>query len=173
MKFKSLASSVLPFAKFLGTALGGPAGPLVNMALDALGKTFDVVPEQVAIEAALQNDPDALLKLKAADQAFEAEMKRLDVDVFALEVADRGDARGLAIKTGLGPQLVLSLVFIGGYFLVLWALFSGNVTIPENMEQQASILLGILTVNVPIIMAFWFGSSFGSKVKDANTSATA
>jgi len=172
MNLKGIATAVLPFAKVLGTALGGPAGPIVNMALTAAGKALGVAPEPEAIDVALKNDPDALIKLRKANMWFEAEMKRLDIDVFALEVKDRGDARAMAIKTGLGPQLALSVIFIGGYFTVLWVLFSGDIAVPANMEQQASILLGILTVNVPIIMSFWFGSSYGSKVKDANKGKT-
>jgi len=164
VSFKRLATKVLPFAKVLGTALGGPAGPVVNIALDTLGKQLGVDPTETAIEAALLHDPDALLKLKQADQALEAEMKRLDVDIFALEVQGQSSARELAKKNML-PQVILSAVFIVGYFWILDSLFSGDITIPENLRAEASLLLGVLTVNIPIIMQFWFGSSFGSRQK--------
>jgi hypothetical protein len=166
VNIKDLARKVLPFAKLLGTALGGPAGPVLNMALSAAGKSLGVAPEPEAIEAAIYNDPDALLKLRAANHHFDIEMKRLGVDVFRLENEDRQDARATMAKTNMWPQSLLSALFIGGYFTVLWALFSGEVTIPPELTQISNILLGILTVNVPIIMQFWFGSSAGSKLKD-------
>jgi hypothetical protein len=169
---KGLARTVLPFAKVLGTALGGPAGPVLNMALSAAGKALGVSPEPEAIESAIYNDPDALLKLKAANQHFDIEMKRLGVDVFRIETEDRKDARDLA-KTNMWPQSLLSVLFIGGYFTVLWAIFSGEVQIPKELTQISNILLGILTVNVPIIMQFWFGSSAGSKLKDTAAASKA
>lgn len=165
MKLRNLAATVLPFAKTLGTALGGPVGPIVNMALTVAGKALGVEADARAIETAMLQDPDALIKLRKAEMHFEAEMKRLDVDVYALEVQDRGSARDLA-KVNVVPHVTLSIAFIGGYFTIVWQLFSGHMTVPDNMRDQGALLLGVLTVNIPIIMQFWFGSSFGSKVKD-------
>ena len=91
-------------------------------------------------------------------------MERLGVDVYRLEVEDRKDARGMA-KSNMWPQIILSAVFIGGYFLVLYSLFSGNVKISAELKDISNILLGVLTASFPAIMSFWFGSSHGSKTK--------
>lgn len=165
MNLKRLASKILPVARVLGTALAGPAGPIVNMALTAVGAALGVEPTKPAIEAALNNDPEALVKLKTAELAFDQRMRELDVDVFEIATKDVQSARLMALQKTMWPQIVLSVVFLLGYFLVLKALFDGTIVIEENMRGIVALLLGVLTTNVPIIMAFWFGSSAGSKSK--------
>lgn len=63
------------------------------------------------------------------------------------------------------PQIGLSVLFIAGYFLILYTLLTGGILIPESMKDTSILLLGILTREVPTIMQFWFGSSSGSKDK--------
>ena len=65
------------------------------------------------------------------------------------------------------PQIALSVLFITGYFAVLWMLLSGEIMIQENIRDVSIVLLGILAREVSSIMSFWFGSSSGSKDKDA------
>lgn len=65
------------------------------------------------------------------------------------------------------PQIVLSGVFIIGYFAVLLVLLTGNADISGPSKEVVLILLGLLTREVPTIMQFWFGSSIGSKDKAA------
>jgi len=168
MNLKSIASKILPVAKVLGTALAGPAGPVVNMALSAVGSALGVEPTRPAIEAALQSDPEALVKLRSAELAFDTRMQELQVDVFEIATKDVQDARAMA-KANMWPQIILSVVFVLGYFLILNALFTGAIVIKDEQRQIVALLLGILTTNVPIIMAFWFGSSYGSKLKVSPT----
>ena len=85
---KNIVGAVAPT---LGTALGGPMGGMAaNMIADVLG----VPNTPKAIEKAVQDaTPEQMLELKKAEQAFEVQMKELEVDVFKLEVADTQDAR--------------------------------------------------------------------------------
>jgi hypothetical protein len=92
-------------------------------------------------------------------------MARLDIDVYQIEVEDRKDARGLA-KVNMLPQIILSSIFIAGYFAIVYMLFSGKVVIDESIRDMSNILLGVITANIPSIMSFWFGSSHGSKQKN-------
>jgi hypothetical protein len=165
MSLKSIASKILPVAKVLGTALAGPAGPVVNMALSAVGAALGVEPTRPAIEAALETDPEALVKLRTAEIAFDTRMAELKVDVFEIAAKDVQDARSMA-KVNMWPQITLSVVFIVGYFGLVFGLISGNWAIPEGSDGQiiAGLIL-VLTTGVTGIMGFWFGSSFGSKMK--------
>jgi hypothetical protein len=63
------------------------------------------------------------------------------------------------------PQIVLSVVFIVGYFALLFFILSGAVTIPESLASEPNIIIGVITASVTNIFNYWFGSSSGSKDK--------
>ncbi len=127
---------------------------------DALG----VDSEAAAIEM-LESNPDALLKLKEGERAFETRMRELGIDEEKLRVDDRKDARNLAIQTNYWPQIVLSILFVVGYFVILGLFFSATLIVPMN--EAFTIMLGVLTAGVPQVMGFWLGSSSGSQSKTA------
>ena len=163
MDWKALVKNIAPT---IGAALGGPAaGTAIKFVADKWLGDAEASEQQIA-EAVLSASPDQLAELRRLDNDFRVRMRELDVDVFALSLADTQDARGMATKTSLGPQIALSLLFIGGYFALLFFLFSGRVQLDENLQQLGYILLGVMTGEVPRIMQFWFGSSQGSKDKD-------
>jgi len=159
--WKSIVGTLAPT---IATALGGPlAGTATKFLSSALLGNEDA--SEHDIEAAILGaNPDQLGKLREIDNSFKIEMKRIDVDVYALEVDDRKDARDMA-KANMVPQMTLSTIFIGGYFVIVWMLFSGQVVIDDSIRDMSNILLGVLTANIPSIMQFWFGSSHGSKQK--------
>lgn len=161
---KDWRSIVGTLAPTIATALGGPlAGTATKFLSNALLGNDDATEHD--LEAAILGaTPDQLAELRKIDNSFKLEMKRIDVDVYALEVDDRKNARDMA-KTNMLPQIILSTIFIGGYFMIVWMLFSGQVIIDESIRDMSNILLGVLTANIPSIMQFWFGSSHGSKQK--------
>ncbi len=172
MSWKKIVKSVAPI---LGTALGG--GPLGGMAMKAMADALlgpDEKLEGKALEAkieyAISNDPDALLKLKKADQDFEAKMKEYDIDIYKIDADDRNSARELAVKTSLTPQLVIASVFVLGFVIVLYAVFSGDIQMTPDQKDIAMFLLGILSAGIIQIMNFFFGSSSGSKEKTSQLS---
>lgn len=163
MNWKDIVKSVAPV---LGTALGGPLGgtAVKFIAEKVLGDSS--ADESTVAEFIASASPDKLLELKALDQDFKIQMKQLDVDVFALEQKDRDSARAL-FKINIWPQIVLSALYIVGYFIVLVAVLTGKVAIPESSQSLVNVLIGMLSTAVPMILQFWFGSSMGSKEKTA------
>ena len=155
--WKTIVSTVAPT---MASALGGPfAGVAMNAICSALlGKEVTNADESVLADAVLTANPTTLVKLKKADQDFKLKMHQLDVD-------DRKSARSLATAVGMMPQVMLSVIYTIGYFYLIYGLGSGDITIPENVNQQFTILLGIMTAAQAQIMNFWFGSSSGSKAK--------
>lgn len=152
-------------APVIATAFGGPmAGIATKMAAEALGLPSGSTEADIGIAVA-SGDTNLLLKLKEADHNFKSEMKRLDVDIQRIDSSDRGSARELGIAKGLIAQGALSIIFVGGFILVLAAMFGEKNSIPEGMMQPAMFLLGILATGMTQIMNFWFGSSAGSKTK--------
>jgi hypothetical protein len=96
MKFNAIKSLIGAVAPTIGTALGGPMG---GMAANMIAEVLGVPNTPKAINTALTNaTPEQMLQLKQAEQAFEVQMKELEVDVFSLEVQDKQDARGAFSK---------------------------------------------------------------------------
>lgn len=147
-------------APTLGAALGGPLGGLAGQILGGL-----VGGDAKSVEQAiLEQKPETLLALKKAEQDFKIRLQELEIEEDKLIFTDRANARDLA-KADMGPHKVLSLVFIGGYFMILAAFFVGKIEINETVMQPFLILIGVLTANIPSIMQFWFGTSSGSQRK--------
>ena len=165
MSWKDIVKAVAPT---LGVALGGPMGGAATKFLtdkllgDNGGNSEDI--ESFILGAS----PEQLAELKKIDNEFKIKMRDLNIDVFELESKDRDSARGL-YRVNVWPQIVLSAIFIIGYFAILYMLFSGEVSISESQRDVVNILLGVLTAAVPQILSFWFGSSLGSKEKTANS----
>jgi len=158
-------------APTLGTALGGPLGGMAGavIAKAVMGKEQATEAE---LSTALANaTPDQLLALKKADQDFATQMKSLDVDIFKLETADVQSARSL-FAINVWPQSILSGLFVGGYFAILGIVVSGHVTIPVEIKDMATVLIGVMSASVTAIMSYWFGSSFGSREKSAMLAAS-
>lgn len=150
--WKKIISSVAPT---LAKALGGPlAGTATKYLTSALldGKDQDL--EDVILSAS----PEKLAQIKEIEAKFKIDMKKLDIDIEALAVDDRKSARDLAAKN-MTPQVILSFLFIFGYFFIIWALFSGVISMPDQIRDAGNMLLGVLTSGIPMILRFWFGGS--------------
>lgn len=53
-------------------------------------------------------------------------------------------------------QVVLSAVFIGGYFFLMWQFMKGNVKVPLDYKEMFIALLGVMTGGVGMILSYWF-----------------
>lgn len=53
-------------------------------------------------------------------------------------------------------QVVLSAVYIGGYFLMLGLVLMGYIRTPVEWKDVLIALLGVLTAGVGMILSFWF-----------------
>ena len=155
--WKTIVSTVAPT---MASALGGPfAGVAMNAICSALlGKEVTNADETILADAVLTANPKTLVNLKKADQDFKLKMHQLDVD-------DRKSARGLATAVGMMPQVILSTLYVVGYFWMIYSFMYGEVDVPEEMVLQFGTLVGVITAGMIQIMNFWFGSSSGSKTK--------
>jgi hypothetical protein len=151
---KNIVGAVAPT---LGTALGGPMGGMAaNMIADVLGcpNTPKAIEKAVA-----EATPEQMLELKKAENAFEIQMKELDVDVFKLETEDKQDARGKFSKDWTARIMGITVVggFMGYIFLV-------TLQPPEqNSEALINLVLGYLGGLASAVISFYFGASHTSK----------
>lgn len=165
-KWKDVVRTVAPV---LGTALGGPmAGTAIKFIAESfLGKP-DATEEELE-QAIVNASPADLEKLKSIDAQFKVDMKKLDIDLYALQYKEMESARGL-FKVNVWPQMLLSFVFILVYFFILYMLLIGSAGAEHSkldpaMQGVTTTIIGVLTAAIPQILNFWFGSSLGSKEK--------
>ncbi len=115
----------------------------------------------------LSANPEVLQSLKMANIEFKRDMAKLGVDIEEIAAADRRDARNLAREKGSLPQVILSGVYMVGYFTVIFMFMAGHIEVAPAHDVMFGTLLGVLTTAQVQIMNFWFGSSAGSKQKTA------
>lgn len=66
----------------------------------------------------------------------------------------------------LVAQILLTLIFVGGYLWVMNMFMIGQVVVAPEMRDVFIALIGVITGSVVTIMNFWFSSSRSSQAKD-------
>ena len=56
-------------------------------------------------------------------------------------------------------QIGITLIFIVGYFGVLFCFLTGLVKVPADYREMFSALLGVITGSLGTVVAFWFSRS--------------
>lgn len=158
----NLLGSVAPV---LASAIGGPfAGVAVRAICSAIGLPADSKPD--AVSAALMTaGPEQLLALKKADNDFATAMKALDVDFAKLSHADAADARQRQVAVHDSTPAILAYGLTLGFF-GLASLMIFHVLPAEN-AAPVNIMLGALATGWMASIGYFFGSTYGSKTKDA------
>ncbi len=163
MDWKQIVGTVAPW---IGTALGGPLGGMaVGAIADALGlsdKTEDALKQ--AISGAT---PEQMLALKQADQQFALRMQELGFqNTQALEkisADDRDSARKREMTVMDWTPRVLACAITIGFFSVLATMMRNEL--PKEGRDALLIMLGALGTSWTSVIAYYFGSTAGSRAK--------
>ncbi|RFB80384.1 hypothetical protein [Methylovirgula sp. 4M-Z18] len=165
-----LAATIVKLgAPVLGAALGGPAGALVPIALNALATALGTSPTADAINAAINANPtaaaDAVKQAEAASAtAVQAEQQRLaDIENARATMAQLA-ATGSRISWG-AP--VISVLVVAGFVGLSVAMLFRAV--PDS--GVANVLFGALAGGFGTVLNFWLGSSSGSAQKSSDISS--
>lgn len=162
---ESLLNLVRTVAPSIASAVGGP---LAGMATRAISEALLGKPdgsEQELTEAAANATPEQLLALKQAEQDFAVKMRELDIDLERITNEDRGSARNREIATSDWTPRILAGLVTTGYFGVLFYMLTRGLPTTGGSEAML-VMLGTLGTAWGGIMAYYFGSSAGSKAKD-------
>jgi hypothetical protein len=158
MSWKDTLAAIAPT---LATALGGPlAGAATKfLASELLGDENSSIED---IEQAITGaSPEQLVNIKELDNQFKLGMKKLDIDVFALEVASSDSARSNH-KDSYTPAV---LVYMLTALIAIVVYFLFNDTVPEANENTLYMLLGSLTTAWLQSVSYWTGTTRSSQDK--------
>ena len=161
---ESILNLVRTVAPSLASAVGGPlAGMAVRTISEALLGKPDGTETELA-EAAAKATPEQLLALKKAEQDFAIKMRELDIDLERIANADRDSARDREVKTkDWTPRILAGLITVGYFGALFYMLRNG---LPQHGGSEAMlVMLGTLGTAWGGVVAYYFGSSAGSKEK--------
>lgn len=160
-------------APTVATALGSP---LAGAAVIALGSLFGITePTQDKIKSMIeqgQMTSDMILEMKKLELTYQNDERERDFKYADLAFKDRDSARQANVSGGTQTKLFwLSLMLL---FLCLgseiWILFNGY---PSTVDALVlGRILGLLDAVTMLVLAYWYGTTNGSAMKNNMLSAT-
>lgn len=161
----ALLNLVRTVAPTIATAVGGPLAGMATRAISEalLGKPDGA--EEELIEAAKNATPEQLLALKQAEQDFVIRMRELDVDLEKISNEDRNSARSREVQLkDITPKVLAGFITLGYFGVLFWMLRFG---LPQGGASEALlVMLGALGTAWTGVVAYYFGSSAGSRDKN-------
>lgn len=161
LDWKTIVGTVAPT---LATALGGP---LAGVAVKSIaGKLLDrpQATEEEVEQAVLGADPQTLIRLKEIDAEFKKHMTDAGVRVEEIDANDRANARARETQVRDHTPAYLAYAITIGFFGTLgFMLVNGK---PATGGDALLVMLGSLGTAWAGVIAYFFGSSSGSRKKD-------
>lgn len=168
MDWSDLGKNIIKFgAPILGGVVGGPAGAALGGTIAAVFGANPGDPKDIYKK--MKSDPDAAVKLLQIQSNERIRIEEVAKENFEIEVADRKSARkreeNLA-KSGerdYTPAILVILLTIGFFGLITLLIF---VKVQPDALTIIKIMVGSLGSAWLMGIAYYFGSSSGSKKKD-------
>ena len=157
--------TIKTIAPVVASALGGP---LSGMAVSAIGGLFGMTePTQDKIKAAIENGQltgEQISGIRQLELKLKADEAERGFKYSELEFKDRDSARNMNIQTGAKTPAVLTWIIVA---IVLglegMILFNG---MPQGVSEIVTgRILGTLDMSLMMVLAFWFGTTYGSGKK--------
>lgn len=181
-KIKELIGDSAPV---VGGLLGGPAGAAVG---GLISKALGVENNASAIENALVNNPEALIKIRELEVSKELAMLKAQYDnkvednrheehYANVNVGDKQNARGSShlyeLQTDIGKKIFVQTSILVPLLIMINILlisYASDLKLGDAMISMVSTLIGIALNNAyrerQSMIEFLFGSSIDSKMKD-------
>lgn len=145
------------------TGVGAPAGAVVG-AIGAIARAFGM-PEGSQAEEVLkkiETDPEAYLKLKAAENEFKLGVMKEENEKLRIEIGDIQNAREREKTTKDSVNRNLAYAIITAFIIVVLVTLAGWTKVESVL---AGTLIGYLSAKAEQVLAYYFGSSKGSTEK--------
>ncbi|MDE7064957.1 MAG: hypothetical protein K2O70_05725 [Desulfovibrionaceae bacterium] len=163
MDWKDVGKTISKVAPILGTILGGPVGAAAGGAASLIASLFGCEEDPAAVMQAIQNDPQAMIRLKELEVQHRADILKWKTAQIEAEIADRVGARQASVDGGDRTRLYwLTIFLVAVIFAFHYAVFFWGVG--DNIDSgMVDRLLGSMGTLLGIIIAFWFGASRSSQ----------
>lgn len=154
--------TIKTIAPVVASALGGP---LAGVAVTAIGQVFGITePTLNKIEVAIESGSltgEQVVGLRSLEMRLKAEEAERGFKYAELEFKDRDSARSMNVQTGAKTPAVLTWLIVA---IVLglegMILFNG---MPSGVSDIVTgRILGTLDMSLMMVLAFWFGATYGS-----------
>jgi gas vesicle protein len=151
-------------APLIGTALGGPlGGAAASFIADKLGlDTKDVKAVSDVLNSG-KLTPEQISQVKLAEIDFQKFLESNKIKLEEIAAGDRNSAREMLKSTRSYVPATLTFGITIGYFVVLLGMMTKAFTVADS--QVMLIMLGQLGTAWGVTIAFWFGTTSGSKDK--------
>lgn len=148
-------------APTIATCLGGP---LAGMGVAVLEKVLGVDSDKVMdVVNSGRLTPEQVAQIKVAEIDLKKQEQQLGLNFEQLAVEDRKSAREMQVGTQSNIPAVLAIAVTIGFFGILFWLM---IHPADTSNTPLMIMLGSLGTAWSGIIAFYFGSSAGSRSKD-------
>lgn len=159
MKWGDIGKKIAQSAPLIGGALGGPGGAAMGA---VVASVLGVDAQPAVVAQAIQNDPQAALKLAEWEMKNAAHLRNHHRAILDLELRDTQHAREqhkLSIVPAILVFMLTGLVAAGGYLLFY-------TSIPADNREVMFMLFGNVVTAWLSSVAYWVGTSRSSNVKD-------
>lgn len=155
---KQIISAVAPT---LGATLGGPLGGLAG---NILAKTLGADPSdsKTVEDAILSQSPEIIANIRLAEIDLEKAAQANEIELERVNAGDRANARAREIATGDWTTKILAYTVVGSFCALVFAVLFHQVTAESTI---AGAVIGYLSAKAEQVIAYYFGSSAGSKAK--------
>ena len=167
-KWQAVVKTVAPT---LALALGGPlAGLAAQMISENLfpGKKKVLSHAELAklLGGQLVGGGKVLEQLRQAEKQFAVELRKLDIEISAIDAADRASARHRQQKLKDSCPNIMGLMVLTGFFVTVgFVLTYGLDHLSSTTAAFAGTMVGYVSAKADQVIAYFFGSSSGSREK--------
>lgn len=152
-------------APTVATVLGGP---MAGVAVKALANNLTGNPDATVDEveaAVIGAAPADLVKLKQVEADLKVALSDAGLQLEDIAARDRDSARERQVATkDRTPAILAGVVVLGFFGVLVYVILNG---MPQASGPVVALLMGSLATGLGQVLNFYFGSSVGSKNKDA------
>lgn len=161
LDWKAIVGTVAPT---IATALGGPLAGVATKTLASKLLGRPEATEEEVQSAVIGADPQTLLKLKEVEVEFKKYMTDAGIRLEQIAADDRSNARAREAQVRDHTPAYLAYAITVGFFGTLgFMLVNGK---PATGGDALLVMLGSLGTAWAGVIAYYFGSSAGSRKKD-------
>lgn len=161
-KWKKIVGALAPA---IGAVLGKPLGG-VGLAILAKSLGLDEGATEEDIATRVENlTSEDVAKMHAADMEYKQTLSDNEVEEFRISTADRQDARTANRAAEDWTPRALALIIIPSFVAILFTMIFFGQRIDPKSHDVLMLMTGSLGTISTGIMAYYFGTSMGSKKK--------